>query len=141
MSGRSTNGSGRISVTGGWGKRHYDHFRCGALRTPNDRVEFNVTSLRSGPNNYLPLGNAMKFRRHHNSDGRRQIKNGGTGRKMRWLAKALGIPYGRPTFGDDSVPAPPHPQLQEAVELGARAGPLQEVRPIVSVGEARCDRK
>lgn len=36
----------------------------------------------------------MKFRRHHNNDGRRQIKTGGTRRFIQRLARSLGVPYG-----------------------------------------------
>lgn len=34
----------------------------------------------------------MKFRRHHNNDGRRQIKNGGTRKFVERLARSLGVP-------------------------------------------------
>jgi hypothetical protein len=35
----------------------------------------------------------MKFRRHHNNKGYRQIKNGGTTKQVKRIAKKLGIPY------------------------------------------------
>lgn len=40
----------------------------------------------------------MKTRRHHNNDGRRQIKGGKTREQVKRLAKRLGIPYGSPSL-------------------------------------------
>lgn len=37
----------------------------------------------------------MKFRKHHNNIGYRQIKNGLTSKQMKNLAKKLGIIYGK----------------------------------------------
>lgn len=37
----------------------------------------------------------MKDRRHHNNDGRRQIKRGKTRAQVKRIARRLGIPYGR----------------------------------------------
>lgn len=35
----------------------------------------------------------MRFRRHHNNKGYRQIKRGKTRRQVQCLARRLGIPY------------------------------------------------
>lgn len=37
----------------------------------------------------------MKDRRHHNNDGRRQIKRGKTRDFVQRLARKLGVPYGK----------------------------------------------
>lgn len=37
----------------------------------------------------------VKFRRHHNNDGRRQIQTGSTGRFIARLAQSLGVPVRR----------------------------------------------
>jgi hypothetical protein len=37
----------------------------------------------------------MNSRRHHNTDGRRQIARGKTRERARALARSLGVPYGR----------------------------------------------
>lgn len=36
----------------------------------------------------------MKFRKHHNNKGYRQIKNGKPAKQMKALAKKMGIKYG-----------------------------------------------
>ncbi|MFA5124772.1 MAG: hypothetical protein WC473_03035 [Patescibacteria group bacterium] len=38
----------------------------------------------------------MKKRRHHNNDGRRQIKRGRTEKQVKCMARRLKIPYGTP---------------------------------------------
>lgn len=35
----------------------------------------------------------MKTRRHHNNDGRQQIKRGASGRRLELLARALKVPF------------------------------------------------
>lgn len=36
----------------------------------------------------------MKFRRHHNNDGRQVVTSGATERQVRAIAKRLDVPYG-----------------------------------------------
>lgn len=36
----------------------------------------------------------MKTRRHHNNEGRRQVKRGATREQVKSIARKLGIPYG-----------------------------------------------
>lgn len=56
-----------------------------------DRVHIQCTALVLAAVVPIP----MKDRRHHNNDGRRQIKRGKTRDFVQRLARKLGVPYGK----------------------------------------------
>lgn len=59
----------------------------------------------------------MKDRRHHNNSGLRQIKRGKTRDQVKWIARRLGVSYGRQKE-HESAQAPASEAVHEVRECG-----------------------